>query len=140
MQFCLFKSLALVLSGLALGVLVFVLLFTGTLTVVPASALGIAFFALVAALSGGGLLALAAAVLRANRSPALADAWYCCGRLAAIGAAATVLTALLTFLTASLEIGLYIGVSLIFFFLTLLLGGLLCFLQRYVTVCFSCSG
>ena len=125
------------LGGLALSVLVFVLLFTGTLTLVPATALGIVFFSLLALISGGGLLALAAGVLRANRSPALADAWLCCGELAGVGALGALLTSLVTFLTTSLEVGLYIGVALSFFFLFLFFGGLLCFLRRYVTACFS---
>lgn len=139
MRICLLKSLALILGGLALGILVFVLLFTGLLTLVPTAASGIVFFALVVILAGSGLLALTAGVLRADRTPALADAWICYGELAAIGAVGTLLTALITFLTVSLEVGLYIGVALVFFFLFLFLSGLICFLQRYLTVRFNCN-
>ena len=139
MRICFLKSLTLVLGGLALGILVFILLFTGVLTIVPATAIGIVFFALAAALAGGGLLALAAGILLADRTPALVDAWLCCGELAAIGAIGTLLTALITFLTVSLEVGLYIGVALTFFFLFLLLGGTVCFLRRYLTVRFNCN-
>ena len=139
MRICLLKSLALIFGGLALGILVFVLLFTGLLTLVPSAASGIAFFALVVVLAGSGLLALAAGVLRADRTPALADAWLCCGELASIGAVGTLLTALITFLTVSLEVGLYIGVALIFFFLFLFLSGVICFLRRYLIVRFNCN-
>jgi len=137
MRICTLKSLALVLGGLALGVLVFILLFTGLLTLVPSSAVGIVLFALAVLLAGGGLLALVGGVLRSERTPALTDAWLCCGELAAIGAVGTVLTALLTFLTVSVEVGLYIGVALTFFFLFLFLGGVLCFLRRYLTARFK---
>ena len=134
MRICFLKSLALVLGGLALGILVFILLFTGVLTVIPTTAAGIAFFMLTAIFAGSGLLLLAAGVLRTERTPALTDAWLCCGTTAAIGAIGTLLTALITFLTVSLEVGLYIGVALTFFFLFLFLGGIFCFLQRYLTV------
>ena len=139
MRICFLKSLALILGGLALGILVFLLLFTGVLTLIPSTAIGIAFFALVVILAGGGLLALAAGVLHTDRTPALADAWLCCGELAAIGAAGTLLTALITFLTVSLEVGLYIGVALVFLFLFLFLSGVICFLRRYLTVRAHCS-
>jgi hypothetical protein len=137
MRICVLKSLALVLGGLTLGTLVFILLFTGVLTVVPASAIGIAFFTLTTVFAGGGLLLLAAGILCTERTPALADAWICCGETAAVGAAGAFLTALITFLTASLEVGLYIGIALIFFFLVLFLGGIICFPRRYLTVRFN---
>lgn len=137
MRICFLKSLALVLGGLALGILVFILLFTGVLTVIPTTAAGIAFFMLTAGIAGGGLLLLAAGVLCTERTPALTDAWLCCGETAAVGAIGAFLTALLTFLTASLEVGLYIGVALTVFFLFLFLGGIACFLRRYLTVRFG---
>ena len=137
MRICVLKSLAFVLGGLILGILVFILLFIEALTLVPPAAAGIAFFILVTVLAGGGLLALAAGILRAERTPALTDAWLCCGNLAAIGAVGTLLTALITFLTGSLGVGFYIGVALTFFFLFLLLGGIVCFLHRYLTVRFN---
>jgi hypothetical protein len=97
---------------------------------------GIAFFSLVTLISAGGLLTLTLAIPVARRSPALADAWLCCGMLAGVGAVGALVTSLLTFLSASLEIGLFIGVALIFIFLFLMTAGLLCFLRRYVTTCF----
>jgi len=138
MRFCIRQALGLVLGALLLGILVFVLLFTGLLTLVPAAASGIVFFTLASLLSGGGVLALALGVLRTERTPALTDAWLCCGEAAAISALAALLTSLLTALTVSLEVGLYLGVSLSFFFLFLFFGFLICFLRRYVTARF-CS-
>ncbi|MBR5571228.1 MAG: hypothetical protein IKV99_01105 [Oscillospiraceae bacterium] len=139
MKTCLLQTLALVLGGLALGILVFLLLFTGVLTLVPAAATGLVFFALTILLAGSGLLLLVYTLLRSERSPALADAWLCCGQTAAVGAVGTVLTGLITLLTVSLEVGLYIGAALTVFFLFLLLGGLLCLARRYVTVRFGCG-
>lgn len=74
MRVCCRQILAIALGALTLGILVFFLLFTGTLTLVPAAAGGIVFFTLVSLLSGGGLLVLLRSVLDAERSPALADA------------------------------------------------------------------
>ena len=137
MRFCFRQALGLVLGALGLGVLVFLLLFTGLLTLVPAAAGGIVFFTIASLLSGGGLLALLLGVLRAERSPALADGWLCCGELAGIGAVGALFTSLITSLTVSLEVGLYIGTALVFAFLFLFFGAVLCFLRRYVTVRFS---
>lgn len=137
MRLCCRQVLALALGALALGILVFFLLFTGTLTLVPAAVSGIVFFTLVSVLAGGGLLALTAGVLRAARSPALTDAWLCCGEAAAVSALGALLTALITSLTVSLEIGLYLGVALCFFFLFLFFGSLVCFLRRYLTARFN---
>ena len=137
MKTCLLQSLALVLGGLTLAVLVFAQLFTGVLALIPASVPGVIFFILTALLSGGGLLALLLGVLRAERSPALADGWLCCGELAGIGAVGALFTSLITSLTVSLEVGLYIGTALVFAFLFLFFGAVLCFLRRYVTVRFG---
>lgn len=139
MRICSLKSLALILGGLVFGILVFILLFTGVLTIVPSAAIGIVFFTLTAVLAGIGLLTLAAGILHAERTPALTDAWLCCGELSAIGAVGALLTALITFLTVSLEVGLYIGVALTSFFLFLFLGGIVCFLRRYLIVRFNCN-
>ena len=136
MRFCCRQILALALGALALGILVFFLLFTGTLILAPAAVSGIVFFTLISVLAGFGLLVLLSGVLRAERSPALADAWLCCGEAAAISALGALLTALITSLTVSLEIGLFIGVALCFFFLFLFFGSLICFLRRYVTARF----
>jgi len=130
MKTCFFQNLALLLGGLVLGILTFILLFTGILTLIPATPLGIVFFALVILLAGGGLVALSAAALHTERTRGAAEAWLCCGDLTTIGAIGTVLTGLLTLLTTSLEVGLYIGVALLFFFLFLFLGGLVCLLRR----------
>lgn len=136
MRFCCRQVLAIGLGALALAILVFFLLFTGTLTLVPGAASGFVFFSLTTLLSGGALLTLLLSVLRAERSPALAEAWLCCGEAAAISALGALLTSLITALTVSLEIGLYIGVALVFFFLLLSFGSLVCFLRRYVTARF----
>lgn len=140
MKFCFRQALGLVLGALGLGVLVFLLLFTGLLTLVPTSVGGIVFFTLVSLLSGGGLLVLALGVLYAERSAALADGWICCGELAGIGALGALITSLITSLTVSLEVGLYIGTALVFAFLFLFFGAALCFLRRYVTVRFGNCG
>jgi len=137
MKYCCRQVLAIALGALALAILVFFLLFTGTLTLVPAAVSGVVFFTLAAVLSGGGLLVLLLATLRAERTPALGDAWLCCGEAAAISALGALLTALITSLTVSLEVGLYIGTALCFFFLFLFFGSLICFVRRYVTSRFS---
>lgn len=134
MRFCCRQILAIALGALALAILVFFLLFTGTLTLVPATASGFVFFTVTSLLSGSGLLALLLSVLRAERSAALAEAWLCCGEATAISALGALLTSLITSLTVSLEIGLYIGVALVFLFLFLFFGTLICFLRRYTTV------
>ena len=132
--------LTLALGALVLAALVFLLLFFGVLAIVPAAVGGIVFFVLVAVLSGSGLLVLALGILRAERTPALADAWLCCGETAAVGAVGAVLAALITALTTSLEVGLFLGVSVCIFFLTLFFGALVCFLRRYVTARFANCG
>ena len=137
MKFCIRQALGLVLGALVLGILVFFLLFTGLLTVVPSTSVGIVFFTLTSLGSVGVLLVLVLGVFAADRTPALADGWLCCGELAGIGAIGTLLASLITLLTVSLGVGLYLGVALVFFFLFLTLGTLLCLLRRYVTVRFS---
>lgn len=139
MRCCIRQTAALALGGLALGVLVFFLFFTGLLTLVPAAVGGIVFFTLVSVIAAAAVLTLTAGVLRADRTPALADAWLCCGETAMIGGLGALLTSLLTSLTASLEVGLYVGIAVTVFFLVLLFGGLVCFLRRYVTARFSCG-
>ena len=140
MRSCIRQTLTLALGALALGILVFLLLFFGVLVLIPAAVGGIVFFTLVAALAGSGLLALTLGILRAERSPALADAWLCCGETAAVSALGAVLTALVTALTTSVEVGLFLGVSACVFFLTLFFGALVCFLRRYVTARFANCG
>ena len=139
MKSCILQFVSLVLGGLALGILAFVLLFTGVLTLVPTAPAGIVFFSLTTLLASGGLLVLLLAVLRAERTPALAEAWLCCGQTAAIGALGTVLTSLFTLLSVSLEVGLYIGVALVIASLFLFLGGLICFLRRYLLARCHCG-
>jgi len=140
MRACIRQAAALVLGGLALAVLVFFLLFTGMITLVPTAVGGIVFFTLVSVISAAAILALVVGVLLADRTPALADAWLCCGEVAAVGAFGALLTSLLTSLTVSLEVGLFVGVAVIFFFLTLLFGGLFCLVRRYVTARFNNCG
>ena len=77
--------------------------------------------------------------LLADRTPALADAWLCCGEASAVGALGALLTALITALSTASGVGLHIGAALCCAFLALMAGGILCFLRRYVTTRFTCS-
>lgn len=137
MRRCFCYLLALVLGSLALGGLVFALLRTGVLTLAPATAAADLFFGVTAAAGLGGLLAYLLGVLRADRTPALADAWLCCGEASAIGALGALLTGLITALSAASGVGLEIGAALCCAFLALMGGGILCFLRRYVTARFG---
>ena len=137
MKRCFCYLLALVLGSLALGGLVFALLRTGVLTLAPAAVETRIFFGASAAAGLGGLLAYLLGVLRADRTPALADAWLCCGEASAIGALGALLTGLITALSAASGVGLEIGAALCCAFLALMGGGILCFLRRYVTARFG---
>lgn len=137
MKRCFCYLLTLVLGSLALGGLVFALLRTGVLTLTPASPAALVFFALTALAGLGGLLAYLLGALRADRTPALADAWLCCGEASAVGALGALLTGLITALSAASGVGLEIGAALCCAFLTLMGGGILCFLRRYVTARFG---
>lgn len=137
MRRCFCYLLALVLGSLALGGLVFALLRTGVLTLAPATAAADLFFGMTAAAGLGGLLGYLLGVLRADRTPALADAWLCCGEASALGALGALLTALITSLSAASGVGLEIGAALCCAFLALMAGGILCFLRRYVTARFG---
>ena len=137
MRRCLCYLLVLVLGSLALAGLVFALLRTGVLTLAPATAAADLFFGVTAAAGLGGLLAYLLGVLRADRTPALADAWLCCGEASALGALGALLTALITSLSAASGVGLEIGAALCCAFLALMAGGILCFLRRYVTARFG---
>ena len=137
MKRCFCYLLALVLGSLALGGLVFALLHTGVLTLAPAAVETRIFFGASAAAGLGGLLAYLLGVLRADRTPALADAWLCCGEASALGALGALLTALITSLSAASGVGLEIGAALCCAFLALMAGGILCFLRRYVTARFG---
>ena len=90
-------------------------------------------------LAVGGLLAYLLGGLLADRTPALADAWLCCGEASAVGALGALLTALITALSTASGVGLHIGAALCCAFLALMAGGILCFLRRYVTTRFTCS-
>ena len=139
MKRCFCYLLTLVLGALAVFGLVFALLRTGVLALTAASPAALVFFGLAALAGLGGLLAYLTGVLRADRTPALADAWLCCGEASAIGAMGALLTALITALSAASGVGLEIGAALCCGFLTLMAGGILCFLRRYVTARFGPS-
>ena len=126
MKRCFCYLLTLVLGSLAVGGLVFALLRTDVLTLTAAAGLG-------------GLLAYLLGGLLADRTPALADAWLCCGEASAVGALGALLTALITALSTASGVGLHIGAALCCAFLALMGGGILCFLRRYVTTRFSCG-
>ena len=139
MRRCFCYLLALVLGSLALGGLVFALLRTGVLALTPSSPAALVFFGLAALAGLSGLLDYLLGVLRADRTPALADAWLCCGEASAAGALGALLTALIAVLSASSGVGLEIGAALCCAFLALMAGGILCFLRRYVTARFTCG-
>lgn len=121
-----------------MGVLVFVLLFTGVLVLIPSSVTVLLFFAFVAAISAVGLLTLTLGSLLAERTPALSEAWRCCGMTAGAGALCALLTALLALFTLCSWLGALVCAALCSGFLALFLGGLLCFLDRYLTARFCC--
>ena len=93
---------------------------------------------IVKALAAGADLVMLGGLL-ADRTPALADAWLCCGEASAVGALGALLTALITGLSTASGVGLHIGAALCCAFLALMAGGILCFLRRYVTTRFTCS-
>lgn len=137
MKRCFCSLLILALGSLAVGGLVFALLRTGVLTLTPGTPAALLFFALAALAGLGGLLAYLLGALRADRTPALADGWLCCGEASALGALGALLTALITLLAAASGVGPEIGAALCCAFLTLMGGGILCFLRRYVTTRFT---
>ena len=151
MKRCFCYLLTLVLGSLAVGGLVFALLRTDVLTLTAATPTALFFFAATAAAGLGGLLAYLLGGLLADRTPALADAWLCCGEASAVGALGALLTlglyaggqalltALITALSTASGVGLHIGAALCCAFLALMAGGILCFLRRYVTTRFTCS-
>ena len=137
MKRCLCSLLALALGALAVGALVFALLRTDVIALTPASPAALVFFGLTALAGLTGLAAALVGVLYAQRIPALADAWLCCGEASAVGALGALLTALITLLAAAAGVGPEIGAALCCAFLTLMAGGILCFLRRYVTTRFT---
>lgn len=130
MKSCFQQTLYLVLGALAIGVLVFALLSTGVLTLEAGSTASKVFFTTAAAISALGGLALACRALRCDCSPALICAWLCSARCAGVGALGGVLTALAASLVASSAVLVNVGAALCLFFLTLLLGSTVCFLQQ----------
>ena len=101
MKRCFCYLLTLVLGSLAVGGLVFALLRTDVLTLTAATPTALFFFAATAAAGLGGLLAYLLGGLLADRTPALADAWLCCGEASAVGALGALLTALITALSTA---------------------------------------
>lgn len=140
MRSCCQHRRSVLLGALASGVLFFLLLSAGVLTLAPASAPARAFFALAAAFSLLGGLALTCGVLHGERTPALAYAWLCWGRMAGAGVLGGALTALGGFLTASSQVLVHLAAALSVLFLTVMLGGLLGLLGQYATARFCCCG
>lgn len=120
MKRCFCYLLTLVLGSLAVGGLVFALLRTDVLTLTAATPTALFFFAATAAAGLGGLLAYLLGGLLADRTPALADAWLCCGEASAVGALGALLTALITALSTASGVGLHIGAALCCAFLALM--------------------
>ena len=127
MKRCFCYLLTLVLGSLAVGGLVFALLRTDVLTLTAATPTALFFFAATAAAGLGGLLAYLLGGLLADRTPALADAWLCCGEASAVGALGALLTALITALSTASGVGLHIGAALCCAFLALMAGATLVF-------------
>lgn len=112
--------------GLILGFVVFYLL-TTELMVVPE------FPILFIATTSIGILALLGiliSTLIARKSKSLKEAFCCCGNLAVIGGIGTILFSVISSLLVSSSAYFFI-ISLSIFFLTLLLGGIWCFLLSY---------
>lgn len=126
------QLLALALGAAAVFLASFLLLYTGRLTLVPGTPNAIAFFVLAALLPGLGLPLLLAGLVRPARSMALAESWRCGGELGALGGAGAVVVSLLTMLSASRGLALYLGAALACALLVLYLGGLVCFLRWYL--------
>ena len=140
MKRCFCYLLTLVLGSLAVGGLVFALLRTDVLTLTAATPTALFFFAATAAAGLGGLLAYLLGGLLADRTPALADAWLCCGEASAVGALGALLTALITALSTASGVGLHIGAALCCAFRALRAGGILCFWRRHVPPRFTGCG
>lgn len=116
------------IAGLIIGFIVFYLLSIGCMYVSPYSF----FFISSIAVGTISLLGFLIATLTAKKSKALKDAFCCCGNLAVIGGVGAVFVAFLTSIISYCCFIIYfIGVALTIFFLTLLLGGIWCFLSTY---------
>lgn len=136
MRACCLQNLCLLLGSLSAALVVFLLLYFGV--IVPPFVGLIVFYSLAAAAGGLGLLAFTVGILLAQRSPALADAWRCCGDRAAFGAAGSLLVGLLSLLAIPYSLLSLVGAALCWGFLILFAGGLLCFLWRYLAARFCC--
>lgn len=116
--------------GLILGFVVFYFLTIGLMTVPEFPIL----FIVTTAIGTLALLGLLIATLIANRSKYLKDAFCCCGNLAVIGGIGTILLSVISSLLLTSPAYFFI-IALSIFFLTLLLGGIWCFLLSY----FNCG-
>ena len=112
--------------GLILGFIVFYLLTTGIMTVPEFPIL----FAATTAIGTFALLAILISALISPRSKELKEAFCCCGNLAVIGGIGTILFSVISSLLVSSSAYFFI-IALSIFFLTLLLGGIWCFLFSY---------
>ena len=117
-----------IVVGMLLAFTIFTLFANGILTLANPSL----FFIVLIAFACIILAAMLAGSLAAKNEARLREAYYCCGNLAVTGGTCLTLAAFLTFLSpVSTGIGFAIGMAVCFFFLVLLLGGILCFLHSY---------
>lgn len=115
-----------VIIGILLGIYTFILFNSGFIYINPDS-FGSFYFTLI--VTSAALLITLMKLQLSNCEGRMKKAYCCCGNLAAIGAVGTIILAFLTSLSeCGCDFQFYAGVSLIFFFLVLMLGGIVCFL------------
>ena len=117
-----------IVIGMLLAFTIFTLFANGMLTLDTSSP----FLNILILFAGAMLVALLTGSLAAKNEPRLREAYNCCGNLAAVGGACLTLAAFLTSLSPDFSgIPFALGIAVCFFFLVLLLGGILCFLHAY---------
>lgn len=84
----------------------------------------------VAAIITGAVFLLALLIIMAftGKSKSICSSYCGCGNMAAIGAAGTIVTALIFSLASQILIVTNIGAAIVVFFATLMLGGIICFI------------
>ncbi|NCC55304.1 MAG: hypothetical protein EOM11_07480 [Erysipelotrichia bacterium] len=114
-----------VIIAILLAIFTFILFNTGILMVNPES---FAFFYFLLTLIAIALL-ITLMKMQSNPCDKMKKAYCCCGHLASIGTVGSIILALLTSLSSyDSDFMLYAGIALSFFFLVLMLGGVVCFL------------
>ena len=117
-----------IVIGMLLAFTIFTLFANGLLSLDTSSP----FFILLILFAGALLVSLLIGSLSAKNEPRLREAYSCCGNLATTGGTCLILAAFLTSLSPVFNGVLFaLGIAICFFFLVLLLGGILCFLHAY---------